>query len=161
LVLRELHGDDAAFILQLVNEPSWLRFIGDKGIRTLEAARHYVLSGPVEMYARLGFGLWLAELKDGSIPIGICGLLKRESLDDVEIGFAFLPAYWSRGYAFESASEAMSFGKTALRLKRIVAVMSPDNDASDRLLKKLGFHYERMVRLSSGAPEIKLYATAL
>ncbi len=161
LVLRELCADDAVFILQLVNEPSWLRFIGDKGIKTLEAARNYILKGPVEMCGRLGFGLWLVELKEGGIPVGICGLIKRESLEDIDIGFAFLPAYWRRGHALEAASAAMSYGKKALRLKRIVAVMSPDNYASDRLLEKLGFRFERMVRLSSGAPEIKLYAAAV
>jgi RimJ/RimL family protein N-acetyltransferase len=161
LVLRELCIDDAVFILQLVNEPSWLRFIGDKGIKTLEAARNYILKGPVEMYARLGFGLWLVELKEGSIPVGICGLIKRESLKDIDIGFAFLPAYWRRGYAFESASAAMAYGKKALELKRIVAVMSPDNYASDRLLEKLGFRFERMVRLPGDAPEIRLYAAAV
>ena len=161
LVLRELCTDDAAFILQLVNEPSWLRFIGDKGIKTLEAARNYILKGPVEMYARVGFGLWLVELKEENIPVGICGLIKRESLEDIDIGFAFLPAYWRRGYAFESASAAISYGKKAFGLKKIVAVMAPDNYASDRLLAKLGFSFERMVRLSSGAPEIKLYAAAV
>jgi RimJ/RimL family protein N-acetyltransferase len=161
LLLRELCADDAKFILRLVNEQSWLRFIGDKGVKTLEAARDYILKGPMEMYARLGFGLWLVELKEGSIPIGICGLIKRESLEDVDIGFAFLPEHWKKGYAFESASAAMSYGKKVLRLNRIVAVMSPDNDASDRLLQKLGFHFERMVRLSGGAQDIKLYAAAV
>jgi|SRR3954471_3679285 RimJ/RimL family protein N-acetyltransferase len=161
LVLREVCGEDAAFILQLVNEPSWLRYIGDKHIKTLEAAQNYILKGPVEMYARLGFGLWVAELKEVNTPIGICGLIKRDSLNDIDIGFAFLPAYWRRGYAFESASATMSYAQKSLGLKRIIAVMSPDNYASDRLLEKLGFRFERMVRLANGAPEIKLYAAAL
>lgn len=161
LVLRELCSDDAGFILRLVNEPAWLRFIGDKGIKTLEDARSYILKGPVEMYARHGFGLWLVELKEGSIAVGICGLIKRESLEDIDLGFAFIPDYWRRGYAFESAKAVMVYGKEKLRLKRIVAVMSPDNYASGRLLEKLGFHFERMVRLSDDAPEVKLYAVAV
>jgi RimJ/RimL family protein N-acetyltransferase len=161
LVLRELGDNDAPFILQLVNEPSWVRFIGDKGIKTVEAARGYIQKGPVEMYARFGFGLWLVELKEERVPIGICGLIKRESLDDIDIGFAFLPAYWRRGYAFESASATMSYGKNKFGLKRLVAVMAPDNNASDRLLGKLGFRFERMVQLSNGAPEVKLYAAAI
>ena len=161
VVLRELCADDAPFILQLVNEPSWLRFIGDKGIKTIEAARNYIQKGPVEMYARFGFGLWLVELKEEHVPIGICGLIKRESLSDIDIGFAFLPAYWRKGYAFESASATMSYGKKTFGLKRLVAVMAPDNNASDRLLGKLGFRFERMVQLSNGASELKLYGVAI
>ncbi len=160
LILRELTTDDAAFILRLVNEPAWLRFIGDKGIKTLEAAEAYILKGPRAMYGRFGFGLWLVELKEGQTPIGICGLIKRDSLEDVDLGFAFLPAYWKRGYAYESACATMAFAKNKFDLKRVVAVMSPDNDASHRLLTKLGFCFERMAQLSNGAPEIKLYAAA-
>jgi len=161
LALRELITDDAAFILQLVNEPSWVRFVGDKGIKTLEAAEAYILNGPRAMYARVGFGLWLVELKEGRTPIGICGLIKRDSLEDVDLGFAFLPAYWKRGYAFESASATMAYGKKTFGLERVAALMLPDNDASHGLLTKLGFHFERMVQLSSGAPELKLYAASL
>jgi RimJ/RimL family protein N-acetyltransferase len=161
LVLQELCADDAGFILQLVNEPAWLQFIGDKGIKTVEAARDYIQKGPREMYARLGFGLWLVKLKEGNVSIGICGLIKRESLEDIDIGFAFLSTYWRRGYGFESASATMAHGKKMFGLKRIVAVMAPGNHASDRLLEKLGFHFERMVRLSGGEAELKLYATAV
>ena len=160
LVLRELCASDAEFILQLVNEPSWLRYIGDKGIKTIEAARDYIQKGPVQMYARFGFGLWMVELKNGTVPIGICGLIQRETLPDVDIGFAFLPSYWRKGYAFESASATLSHGRKVFGLKRIVAIVSPDNYTSHCLLEKLGFHFERMFRLSSNAPEIKLYASA-
>src|SRR3982750_718510 len=118
LILRHLAPEDAEFILRLLNEPSWLRFIGDKGIRTLEDARSYILKGPVEMYARLGFGLYLVELKEGLVPTGLCGLIKRDSLKDVDIGFAFLPEYWGRGYAYESAAAVMTYGRDALGLKR-------------------------------------------
>jgi RimJ/RimL family protein N-acetyltransferase len=158
LVFRELCASDAGFILQLVNEPSWLRYIGDKNIKTIEAALDYIQKGPMEMYARVGFGLWLVELKEGTVPIGICGLIQRETLEDVDIGFAFLPGYWRKGYAFESASAALAHGRKVFGLKRIVAIMSPDNYPSHCLLEKLGFRFERMFRLSDGAPEIKLYA---
>ena len=161
LILRELCASDAEFILQLVNEPSWLRYIGDKGIKTVEAAEEYIQNGPAKMYARFGFGLWLVVLKKGLVPIGICGLIKRDTLEDVDIGFAFLPAWWKRGYAFESASATLAHGRKAFGLKRIVAIMSPDNDASHCLLEKLGFRFERMIRLSSNAPEIKLYGVAV
>jgi RimJ/RimL family protein N-acetyltransferase len=158
LALRRLSIEDAAFILELVNEPSWLQFIGDRGVRTLEDARDYILKGPVEMYGRLGFGLYLTELKVDRVPIGICGLIKREHLEDVDIGFAFLPRFWGNGYAHESASAVMAHGKTALGLDRIVAITSPDNHGSIKLLEKLGFDFERMVTPPEGGPDIKRFA---
>lgn len=161
LSLRHLHTDDAAFIFELVNEPSWLRFVGDKGIKTLEDARNYLLKGPIEMYARLGFGLWLVETKEGHSSIGICGLIKRDSLQDVDIGFAFLPAYRGQGYALESASAVMAYGKQTLKLRRIMAVVSPDNHGSARLLEKLGFSFERLVRLPGDAVDLELYAAVV
>jgi RimJ/RimL family protein N-acetyltransferase len=159
LILRELCAADAQFILQLVNEPAWLRFIGDKNIKTPEAAETYIRNGPVKMYASLGFGLWLVELKDGAVPIGICGLIKRKTLDDIDLGFAFLRAYWRKGYAFESASATMAHGWEAFGLRRMVAIASPENLASHCLLEKLGFRFERMIQLSPDAQEIRLYAT--
>jgi RimJ/RimL family protein N-acetyltransferase len=158
LILRKLSTEDADFILELVNEPSWLRFIGDKGVRSIADARDYILKGPVESYERFGFGLYLAELKENGIPIGLCGLIKRESLKDVDIGFAFLPKFWGKGYAYESASAVMAYGKSALGVNRIVAVTTPDNHNSIKVLEKLGFKFEQMVMLSVEAPEIKLFA---
>jgi RimJ/RimL family protein N-acetyltransferase len=158
LILRRLSTNDAEFILELLNEPSFLRFIGDKGVRTLEDARDYVLNGPVDMYNRLGFGLYLTELKDGGVPIGICGLIRRDTLEDVDIGFAFLPRFWAKGYAYESASAVMAYGKSAFGLKRILAITTPDNHSSIKVLEKLGFKFVQMVRLSANAPEINLFA---
>lgn len=157
LNLRRLTTDDAEFILELLNEPSFLRFIGDKGVRTLDDARGYILNGPVEMYNRLGFGLYLTELKESGVPIGICGLLKRDSLEDVDIGFAFLPRFWAKGYAYESAAAVMAYGKRVLGLKRVVAITSPDNDASARVLEKLGLRFEKMIRPSIDATEVRLF----
>lgn len=161
LILRRLSAEDAPFILQLLNEPSWLRFIGDIGVRTVEDARNYILRGPVEMYARRGFGLYLVELKEEGAPIGMCGLIKRDSLEDVDIGFAFLPAFWGKGYAYEAASAVMEYGRSAFGLTRLVAITSPDNHASGKLLEKLGFNFERMIKLSSDREEIKLFAVDL
>jgi RimJ/RimL family protein N-acetyltransferase len=160
LILRWLSLEDAEFILQLVNEPSWLRFIGDKGVRTLDDARSYILQGPVEMYSRLGFGLYLVELKEEGLPIGMCGLIKRDSLKDVDIGFAFLPAYWNKGYAYEAAFAVMAYAKE-LGLNRIVAITSPDNDSSVKLLEKLGLRFEKMLKLTTGSEEVKLFGTAI
>jgi RimJ/RimL family protein N-acetyltransferase len=158
LILRRLCAEDAEFILGLLNEPSFLRFIGDKGVRTLDDARGYIAKGPVASYDRYGFGLYLAELKDSAEPIGICGLLKRDSLEDVDIGFAFRPQYWGNGYALESASAVLAYGRGRLGLKRIVAVASPDNAGSIRLLEKLGLRVSGMVRLSEDGPEVTLLA---
>jgi RimJ/RimL family protein N-acetyltransferase len=159
LNLRWLSTDDAEFILELLNEPSFLRFIGDKGVRTLDDARDYILNGPVDMYTRLGFGLYLTELKDGGAPIGICGLIKRDGLEEVDIGFAFLPKFWAKGYAYEAAAAVMAYGKDVLGLKRIVAITSPDNHVSAKVLEKLGMQFERMVRLSEDAEEVRLFAS--
>lgn len=159
LIVRRLSSGDAEFILQLLNEPSWLRFIGDKGVRTIEGARAYILNGPVEMYSRLGFGLYLVELKEEGSSIGICGLIKRDSLKDVDIGFAFLPKYWGSGYAYEAASAVMAYGKNVLGLNRIVAVTSADNDSSAKLLEKLGLRFEGMMKLSDDSEEVRLFGT--
>jgi RimJ/RimL family protein N-acetyltransferase len=161
LILRWLGTDDAAFIFRLVNEPSWLKYIGDKGVRTLQDAENYIRNGPVEMYGRLGFGLYLVELRDGGEPLGICGLIKRESLQHVDLGFAFLPNFWGKGYAYEAAAAAMSYGKNVLGLSRIVAIVSQDNYPSSKLLEKLGFRFERIVALNSDEEALKLYATTV
>jgi RimJ/RimL family protein N-acetyltransferase len=158
LILCKLTIDDAGFILDLLNQPSFLQFIGDRGVRTLDDASDYILRGPIASYERFGFGLYLTALKESGVPIGICGLVKRESLEDVDIGFAFLPQFWSKGYAFESASAVMEYGKNALGLNRIVGVTSADNYASIRVLEKLGLRFAKMVRLSADGPELKLFA---
>jgi len=158
LVLRRLTPDDAAFILELVNDPDWLRFIGDRGVRTLEDARNYILNGPVAMYERVGFGLYLVERKSDGVPLGMCGLIKREGLDDVDIGFAYLPQYRAQGYAYEAASAVMAYGRREFGLQRIVAITSLDNVQSIQLLGKLGFTFEKIIRLSEDGEELKLFA---
>jgi RimJ/RimL family protein N-acetyltransferase len=158
LTLRELAAADAPFILELVNEPSWLRFIGDKGVRTLADAEKYIVDGPARMYTEHGFGLWLVELSADSLPIGICGLIRRESLPDVDVGFAFLPAHWHRGYASEAAAAVVAHGRSAFGLERILAITTGDNEASSRLLERLGFRFERWIALEPGGPELRLYA---
>jgi len=160
LLLRWLDARDSAFIFELVNEPSWLRYIGDKGVKTLQDAQRYLENGPIEMYQRLGFGLYAVELKENGAPIGICGLIKRDALVDVDLGFAFLPRFWTKGYALESASAVMSYGRSALGLSRIVAIVSQDNHRSARLLEKLGFRLESSVSLQPDGDELKLYAAA-
>jgi RimJ/RimL family protein N-acetyltransferase len=157
LVLCKLTTDDAAFILKLLNDAKFLRYIGDRGVKTLDDARKYILSGPVESYERLGFGLYLTKLKDDGTPIGICGLLKRIYLTDVDVGFAFLPEFRRKGYAYESASAVLDYSKTILGLNRIVAVTSPDNHRSIKIIKKLGLTYRKMVKLSDDKKAGKLF----
>jgi RimJ/RimL family protein N-acetyltransferase len=159
LVLRRLSADDAEFILQLLNQPSFLQYIGDKGVRNNDDAINYIQTGPVASYERFGFGLYLVELKDTAVPIGICGLLKRDTLPDVDVGFAFLPDHWSRGYAFEAAAAVMNYGKEVLGLRRIVAITSLDNDSSIGLLEKIGLKFEGLIQLAEDQPEVRLFGT--
>jgi RimJ/RimL family protein N-acetyltransferase len=160
LVLSTLSVDDAPFILVLLNDAAFLRYIGDRGVRNLDDARRYILSGPVDSYERHGFGLYLTQLKDSGLPIGICGLLKRESLPDVDVGFAFLPEYRGKGYGYESAAAVLAHGRSVLGLKRIVAITSPDNEHSIRLLEKLGLRFEEMIELSDDGRESRLFGPA-
>jgi len=159
LVLRRLSNDDAGFIIELLNQPSFLRYIGDKEVRNSAEAVRYIQNGPVASYERFGFGLYLVELKTTGESVGICGLLKRDSLPDVDIGFAFLPDFWSQGYAFESASAVMTYGREVLGLKRIVAITSLDNDASIKLLEKLGLRFERVIKLARDQDEVRLFGS--
>jgi len=159
LVLRRLSSDDAEFILELLNQPSFLRYIGDKGVRPTEDAVRYIQTGPVASYEKFGFGLYLVELKETGVPIGMCGLLKRDTLPDADVGFAFLPDYWSQGYAFEAASGVMSYGREVLGLRRIVAITSLDNDASIKLLEKIGLKFEGVITKSGDLGEVRLFGT--
>ena len=159
LRLRPLTLADADFIVELLNEPSFRRYIGDKGVRDPASACRYLEAGPLASYARFGFGLLCVELRPAGVPIGICGLLKRDTLEDVDVGFAFLPGYWGQGYAREAASAVLAQGRDDFGLKRIVAITSLDNEASIRLLGRLGFHFERVTRLTPDAEEVKLFSS--
>jgi RimJ/RimL family protein N-acetyltransferase len=152
LRLRHLvAATDAPFILGLLNEPSFIENIADRGVRTVEDAARYIEEGPRAMYAQHGLGLFRVELKDDSAtPIGMCGLLKREWLGDVDVGFAFLPQYWSKGYAFESAAAVIAWGRETLGLTRVVAITAPHNLGSARVLEKLGLKFARLVQSPEG-----------
>ena len=157
LQLRDLATADAPFILTLLNEPSFIQNIGDRGIRTLEDARAYIENGPIASYARFGFGLYLVELNESREPIGICGILQRDALPDPDLGFAFLPAYWKQGYALESAAAVRHYARAELGLGRLLAIANPANAGSIRLLEKLGFRFERMTQMAEGQPELKVF----
>ena len=158
LILRKLTLDDAGFILELLNEPAFVRFIGDRGVRGLDDAREYLVKGPLASYERYGFGLWLVMLKTTGERLGICGLIKRDSLPDIDIGYAFLERFWLKGYASESAASVKNYAMNALGYKRLLAITDQDNIGSTRVLEKIGLKYERLVRLSGDGPELKLYS---
>jgi ribosomal-protein-alanine N-acetyltransferase len=157
LSLRQMSVDDAEFMLALLNDPSWLRFIGDRGVRTLEDARNYILQGAMANYARLGYGFYLVELKETGIAIGMCGLAKRDYLVHADIGFAFLPRYCGQGYAFEAAAATLEYAQQQLHLPRILATTRVDNLSSSKLLEKLGMRLDKIIMHPDGDRELKLY----
>jgi RimJ/RimL family protein N-acetyltransferase len=158
LRLSRLSTADAPFIVVLLNDEAFLRYIGDRGVRNVDDACRYILTGPVAMYEQHGFGLWKVELRDTGEPIGMCGLLKRDTLPDVDIGFAFLPQFRAQGYGLEAAAAVMDYGKREFGLKRIVAITSPDNENSASLLGKIGFRFERLMEHGEQREEIRLFA---
>lgn len=159
LSLRKLTIEDAQFILTLLNEPSFIRYIGDKQVRNVEDAEAYILNGPVASYERNGFGLYLVQLRESYTPVGMCGFLKREELPDPDIGFAFLPEFWRKGFAFEAAAALLQDARARLKLQRILAITSLDNEASIKLLERLGFRFERVTQLAADREQVKLFAT--
>lgn len=158
LRLRELTLADAPFMLKLLNEPSFLANIGDKGVRTLDDARRFLADSHLASYACNGFGHYLVELRSDGASIGTCGLIKREALDEIDVGFAYLPAYWGQGYAFEAAAAVKDHGHRNLHIGRIVGFVSPHNTGSIRVLEKLGLRYAGPSRLGPDADIVHLYA---
>jgi [ribosomal protein S5]-alanine N-acetyltransferase len=161
-MLREFTFDDVGFILELLNEPGFLRYIGDKGVRTLGDAREYLQKGPMDSYLRNGFGLYAVCVGEtgATAPVGMCGLVKREGLNDPDIGFAFLTRHWGKGYAAESAAAVLDHGRRVLELPCILAITSPDNWGSIRVLEKIGLKFERLMRLTEASKQVKLFGPA-
>jgi RimJ/RimL family protein N-acetyltransferase len=157
LVLHPFAESDAALVLRLLNEPSFLRYVGDRGVRDLESARQYIADGPVAGYARHGHGLMRVVRRHDGAEIGMCGVLKRDALPNPDIGFSFFPAYWSQGYALESARAVMDQARRSAGLGRILAITSQDNAPSIRLLGKLGFRFDRLLAL--GGEELRLFVS--
>lgn len=156
LRLREFLPEDAPFILELVNEPDWLRFIGDRGIRDLDAARRYIAEGPQAMQARHGFSLWCVEAKSDGQPLGMCGLIKRDTLENVDLGFAFLARHCGRGFAREAAAATLAQARH-LGIGAVAAITDPANVRSIRLLEGLGFRSAGQRQLMPGSPAVSLF----
>lgn len=161
LTLHQVITGDAEFILTLLNDPSYIQNIGDRGVRTLDNARDFIQRKMVASYMEHGFGLYVVRLKDEKTPIGICGLIKRDMLDDVDIGYAFLPRYWSKGYAIESALAVKEFAVNKIGLTRLVGITDPENLGSIRVLVKLGMKFEKMIKLSTDDIDLGLYSIDL
>lgn len=158
LQLSELTLADAAFTVALLNEPAFLANIGDKEARDEDGARRYLAAGPIASYARHGHGLWKVSLRETGEAIGICGLLRREGLEDPDVGFAFLERHWNRGYAAEAARAALAHGEQVLGLRRIVGIVKPHNLASQRVLRKIGLVEAGRITLPGGSGEDLLFA---
>lgn len=161
LELIPLTLDDAPFILRLVNEPSWIEHIGDKGVRNLEDAQQYLINGPLKSYKELGTGLLLVIRKEDNSKMGLCGLLKRETLNHPDIGYAFLPEFTGKGYAIEAAKATLDFAKNVMQFKQILAITSPGNERSIHLLEKLGMHFEKMTEATKSSPVCKLFSISI
>ncbi|MBO9597275.1 MAG: GNAT family N-acetyltransferase [Cohnella sp.] len=160
LVLRWQTPDDAGFILKLMTDPSWIRYIGDRNLKTVEDARDYIVRVALGSYERLGYGFYLVELKgehELRTAIGICGLAKRDFMEDPDVGYAFLPAYWGKGYAYEATAGVLRYARDELGIERIAAITTPDNEASIRLLAKLGMRDEGLISYGDTKEEVKLY----
>ncbi len=160
LELRPLTPGDAPFLLRILNDPDFVRFVGDRGVRTVEQAGEYLRERMLEPFARDGYGQFLVRVAATGEAAGTCGLLKRDALDDVDLGFAFLPAFRGRGYAREAAAAVLEHARDDLGIPRVVAITAPDNDRSARLLEQLGLRFERTVQLEPGGTALRLFVPA-
>lgn len=157
LIIRHFTIDDAAFIYRLLNTPIWLTYIGDRHIRGLSDARNYLVNGPLVSYDRYGFGLYCVALREDKTPVGMTGLIKRNGLEEVDIGFAFLPEYTGQGYAYEAASAVKDYALTTLKLPRVAAITTEKNQQAISLLNKIGLHHEKMVQLPGSDTEFMYF----
>ena len=158
LILRRVTTDDAETILELLNEPAFIRFVADRKVRTTAQAVEFITAKMLPSYAEFGFGFYLVELKESRVAVGICGLIKRDTLDDVDVGFSILERFWRNGYAYEAACAVIDYGRCKLGIPRIIGVTAPDNESSAKLLEKLGLRFEKMIHLPGYGAESKLFA---
>ncbi|MBC7894659.1 MAG: GNAT family N-acetyltransferase [Cytophagaceae bacterium] len=160
LVLREFSHEDAPFILELVNDADWQRFIGDRAVHSVGDAQGYLDNGPITSYGANGFGLYLVARRDDDSRLGMCGLVRRDTLEHPDLGYAFLPAFRGMGYATEAAAAMLTHAWTGLSLPRVLAITNPENAGSIRVLERLGFALERQISVRDGAPEVNLYGVS-
>jgi [ribosomal protein S5]-alanine N-acetyltransferase len=157
LILRKFTLDDAPFMLELLNTPTWLQFIGDRNVHSIEDAENYLKNGTFKSYQENGFGFYAVIEKTSGKTIGMCGLIKRDSLPDIDIGFAFLPNLISKGFGYEAASATLDYAKNTLKINRIIAIVNPDNEKSIGLIKKIGMQFEQMIKFGNEDKELMLF----
>jgi len=157
LFLREFTIDNTGFIVRLLNSPGWLKFIGDRNVKTEEQAQDYLLNGPIKSYRENGFGLSLVGTKDNDTPVGMCGLVKRSNLDHPDIGFASLPEFMGQGYAHEIAQAMLTYAREVLHIKQVLGITVPDNQASINLLQKVGLKFDKSFAFSDDDKELLLF----
>lgn len=161
LSLSRLTLDDAPLMLDIWNDPAFIRHVGDRGIRTVAAARDALLDGPLQLYEKYGYGPFRVALRADNTAVGISGLFRRDGLDEPDIGYSTLPAYCGKGYAFEAASAVIRHAGSDLGLERLLAIISPHNEPSISLIRKLGFEFERMHTLQGADKEACIYIKLL
>jgi len=161
LSLSRLTLDDAELVLAVWNDPTYIRYVADRGIRTVDAARAALEEGALKQFSDYGYGPFRVAMINDDTPIGVCGLFRREGLDEPDLGFSILPKYWRRGYAYEAARAVVSYAETEIQLTRLTAVVSPNNGASVALIEKLGLQFERMLRLPGDDDEVAIYGMQL
>ena len=161
LQLRWLTLDDAPLMLAIWNDPAFIRHVGDRGIRTVEEARAGMVTGAMQLYEKYGYGPYRVAHKDDDTAIGICGLFRRDSLDEPDIGYGVLPEYCGKGYAYEASRAVMEFARSDLALARLIAIISPNNEPSIGLIRKLGLRFERMHRMQEDEDEVCIYGVQL
>ncbi len=159
LILRQFTIDDTKFILELVNSQGWIANIGDRNIKTNEQAKVYLQNGPLKSYTLNGFGLWLVEVKSDKTSIGMCGIIKRDNLENPDIGFAFLPAFTGKGFAYEIANATLAFAINTLKIPVILGITIPANKASIKLLEKIGLKFSKTFNLPNNPNALMLFST--
>ena len=161
LRLREFNSTDGELIFELLNSQGWLKYIGSRSIATIDDAVNYIETKLQKGYRESGFGFYLVELKATGVKTGMCGLVKREGLDDVDIGFALLPQYENKGYAYESSMAVIQYAKNKLKINKLAAITMPSNFTSVKLLEKLGMKFDKKISLPGDPEELFLYKMEL
>jgi RimJ/RimL family protein N-acetyltransferase len=158
LILRETTVDDAEFMLDLLNQPSFIKYIGDRNVRTIDESKEFIETRYRQSYRDNGFGLYVVEAKDTNKPVGICGFVKRDTLPAPDIGFAFLPQFCGQGFAVESAEGSMKYGEEVLGFTKVLAITTQNNESSGKLLFKVGFNFVELVKMPHDEEELKLFS---
>ena len=159
LIISEISIEDAPFFYDLVNDPEWIQFIGDRNVKTIADAENYLSTKIIPSYKKNGFGFYLVSIKSKNLPIGISGLIDRDGLEYIDVGYALLPEFRSKGYAFEATKAVLTFAKNDLQIDPIIAITNVDNIKSCKLLERLGLRFDKIIQLENDAVKCRLYRT--